>query len=202
MKNLITLSIIITLAFFMTSCSDDSTLGVAEDTVDQTDSFELDTETGKMVEKMDVNMADILADPSTESIDITDILEKDALSASKGPEQKSILVNIYNRNGFVSRGGWFTVSYKTRYLRNCYYRYKVTIIPASGDPDVSIWGYDHSRYNKYRKVRGATRYPGYGKEETYFKKCDFGYYEEKAVIGVYADQNRSTSFRIIIDRIS
>jgi len=204
MKNSILFLATITLTLFVTSCSDDNVIGVTGDSTSEvTSTIELDPETGldRLVEQ--VNMEEILADANTKTIDISDIIEKDAMKALKeGADQKSILVNIYNRNGFVSHGGWYTVKYYTSSLRNCYYQYRVTIIPSSGDPDVSIWGYDHSRYNKWRRVRGATYYPGHGREQTYFKKCDFGYYEEKAVIGVYADQGRSTSFKIRIDRIS
>lgn len=203
MKNSIFLLAAITLAFLMTSCSDESSLGMSNEDSDQTSTaLDVDPETGEKRRSGIINMEDVMADAENQHIDLTDIIIADAAKNEKEENAKSISTRIFNDVIFISHGGWYTVKHYTKNMGNCYKNYRVTIIPEYGDPDVSIWGYDHSRHNKYRKVRGATSYLGYGKEETWYKKCDFGYYEEKGIIGVFADQNRSTKFRIVIDRIS
>ena len=90
--------------------------------------MEIDPESGENREVIQFNLEDIMSDSKNQVLDLTDIIEADALTAEKGVEGKSILVNIYNSNCFVSHCGWFTVVYRTSHLRNCYYQYRVTII--------------------------------------------------------------------------
>ena len=203
MKNLITLLITASIALFITSCSDDALVDTSMDSTQTVDLKEIDPETGEEIDLVQFDFEKIQEDPESNVIDLTEIIEEHEAKSTKHADGKSIATKIFDYTYFSYGNKWTTIKLNPSRMGYCSYNnYKVKVIPVYGDPDVSIWGYDHSRYHRYRKVRGATSYPGYGKEVTWFNRCDFYSNEEKGYVGVHADGYKNAKFRVVIYHIS
>ena len=186
----------------MTSCSEDSDLTMNESTNQTTNTLEIDPETGEeRAVEAEASIDDILADADNQHIDLEKIIADYEAKTTKGDE-KSIKTRIHSEVLFIPRGRYLTLKHPTSKMGSCYYKYRVQLIPYYGDPDVYIYGYDHSRYNRWRHVKNATRYLGNYGEETWYNRCDFTHYEEKCLIKIKADKGWNTKFKIIIDRFS
>lgn len=199
MKNLFTLSIAITAAFLLTSCSEDADLVSVNDNNTESTSVEDVKETHDSATKLFDAKSEV-----AQTLDLDKIIEDYEKNLKKGAaNQKSIAVPIYDGVFDIYAGRWFNVKHSTYYMG--YYTYSVTMVDLGGDPDVSIWGKDiHDSYDPYRLVRRRTGCSDYycSEEYSWYTQNSFRYYEEYGVISVYADQGRNARFRLIIERIS